>query len=45
MDRAGTQAISQTFEACSPFRNGLALVRLNGKVAYIDKTGKLVWSN
>jgi hypothetical protein len=31
------------FEAATPFRDGLALVTLDGKWQYIDRFGAVVW--
>lgn len=44
MDMAGNLVTDCIYEAVTPYKNGIAEVRLsNGKIGYIDKTGKYVW--
>jgi hypothetical protein len=42
IDKTGTFVISPTFEGATSFCEGLASVRINGKIGFIDKTGTFV---
>jgi WG containing repeat len=44
MDRSGKQVIQPTFGNCDDFSEGLALVLLQGKWHFIDRTGNIVLS-
>jgi hypothetical protein len=41
IDKKGNQVFSSEFTSIGPFKEGLALVELNSKYGYIDKTGKI----
>lgn len=43
MDTTGKMAIDAKFDEVTPFRNGIAQVRIDGKIGYIEKTGKYIW--
>ena len=42
IDRSGTFAIDTVFEYATPFSDGLAKVRKDGKTMYVDTSGKVV---
>jgi len=42
IDKNGNWVIEPSFDGCSTFNDGLAIVGLNGEEFYIDKTGKRV---
>jgi len=44
IDRSGSMAISAQFGLACPFRGGLALVFGRGRVGYIERNGKFIWS-
>ena len=39
----GTYVLKPAFDAAKPFRDGLAQVEIEKRMAYIDHTGKIVW--
>lgn len=43
VDATGKLVIDFKYDMVTPFKNGIAQVLLNGKIGYIDKTGKYVW--
>ncbi|HUE72526.1 MAG TPA: WG repeat-containing protein [Pirellulaceae bacterium] len=44
LDLRGNWVIEPRFSRAEPFRGALALVAIEGKNAYIDKTGRVIWS-
>jgi WG repeat protein len=44
LDLRGDWVIEPRFSSAEPFRGGLALVEMEGQLAYIDKTGRVIWS-
>jgi WG containing repeat len=44
IDKEGTLVIQPRFDEAESFSQGLAKVTVGGKVGYIDKTGKYVWT-
>ena len=43
IDERGQWAVPPVWDRAEPFRNGLALVEKDGKLAYIDRSGAAVW--
>lgn len=43
MDITGKLVIDYQYDIVTPFKNGIAQVMVDGKIGYIDKTGKYIW--
>jgi hypothetical protein len=43
IDKTGQYAIEPRYNQAEPFRHGLALVTLNGRLMYINREGRTVW--
>jgi hypothetical protein len=43
IDKTGEMAIQPQYDIAVPFSQGLAVVKVDGKMAYIDTTGKIIW--
>ncbi len=44
IDKSGKQVIKPQFEEVEDFRSGLAIVKIDGKTVYIDKTAEVIWN-
>ena len=42
IDKTGNEVVPCKYDIASDFREGLAIVEMNGKRGYIDKTGREV---
>lgn len=43
IDTTGKLVIDFKYDMVTPFKNGITQVLLDGKIGYIDKTGKYIW--
>ncbi len=43
IDTTGKLVIDFQYDLVTPFKNGIAQVLVDGKIGYIDKTGKYIW--
>ena len=44
VDSRGSWVLKPQFSHAQPFRGGLAFVQTEGEMAYIDKSGRVIWS-
>lgn len=43
IDKTGKLVIDFKYDQVTPFKNGIAEVIVDGKIGYIDRTGKYIW--